>query len=182
MLVVPVLIDAPLRKVFGDRSIKPKIVFSQATAETSTVRQGVLIEIGAHKRTNGYRAAGYVPASRGEVRHHGADSLAKVFPERLIPEKEERLVPFYPATHTAAVLITLELGFLQAIEKISRIKIVVAMKEIQTPMIFVRARLTNDIHLPARVPPKLCTISTVSYTHLRAHETPEHLVCRLLLE
>ncbi|WP_228762098.1 FHIPEP family type III secretion protein, partial [Campylobacter coli] len=25
-------------------------------------------------------------------------------------------------------------------------------------------------------------IITVSYTHLRAHETPEHLVCRLLLE
>src|SRR5678815_5818094 len=25
-------------------------------------------------------------------------------------------------------------------------------------------------------------ISPVSYTHLRAHETPEHLVCRLLLE
>eukprot|EP00658_Telonema_sp_P-2_P043785 TRINITY_DN31682_c0_g1_i1.p2 TRINITY_DN31682_c0_g1~~TRINITY_DN31682_c0_g1_i1.p2 ORF type:complete len:105 (-),score=37.87 TRINITY_DN31682_c0_g1_i1:69-383(-) len=25
-------------------------------------------------------------------------------------------------------------------------------------------------------------IATVSYTHLRAHETPEHLVCRLLLE
>src|SRR5678815_6009799 len=26
------------------------------------------------------------------------------------------------------------------------------------------------------------TITAVSYTHLRAHETPEHLVCRLLLE
>ena len=26
------------------------------------------------------------------------------------------------------------------------------------------------------------TLLTVSYTHLRAHETPEHLVCRLLLE
>ena len=26
------------------------------------------------------------------------------------------------------------------------------------------------------------TFKTVSYTHLRAHETPEHLVCRLLLE
>src|SRR5678816_4121451 len=26
------------------------------------------------------------------------------------------------------------------------------------------------------------TITSVSYTHLRAHETPEHLVCRLLLE
>src|SRR5678816_4649829 len=25
-------------------------------------------------------------------------------------------------------------------------------------------------------------IRPVSYTHLRAHETPEHLVCRLLLE
>src|SRR5678816_4267562 len=24
-------------------------------------------------------------------------------------------------------------------------------------------------------------VKTVSYTHLRAHETPEHLVCRLLL-
>src|SRR5678815_3760445 len=25
-------------------------------------------------------------------------------------------------------------------------------------------------------------VKAVSYTHLRAHETPEHLVCRLLLE
>src|SRR5678815_641490 len=25
-------------------------------------------------------------------------------------------------------------------------------------------------------------VRSVSYTHLRAHETPEHLVCRLLLE
>eukprot|EP00658_Telonema_sp_P-2_P023470 TRINITY_DN1940_c0_g1_i13.p1 TRINITY_DN1940_c0_g1~~TRINITY_DN1940_c0_g1_i13.p1 ORF type:complete len:118 (-),score=8.01 TRINITY_DN1940_c0_g1_i13:82-435(-) len=25
-------------------------------------------------------------------------------------------------------------------------------------------------------------LKSVSYTHLRAHETPEHLVCRLLLE
>src|SRR5678816_4644529 len=30
---------------------------------------------------------------------------------------------------------------------------------------------------PHRVEPQ-----AVSYTHLRAHETPEHLVCRLLLE
>ena len=29
--------------------------------------------------------------------------------------------------------------------------------------------------------PALLT-QAVSYTHLRAHETPEHLVCRLLLE
>src|SRR5678816_4255108 len=28
---------------------------------------------------------------------------------------------------------------------------------------------------------QLLSIATVSYTHLRAHETPEHLVCRLLL-
>ena len=28
----------------------------------------------------------------------------------------------------------------------------------------------------------LFSIEAVSYTHLRAHETPEHLVCRLLLE
>eukprot|EP00658_Telonema_sp_P-2_P041304 TRINITY_DN2952_c0_g1_i16.p1 TRINITY_DN2952_c0_g1~~TRINITY_DN2952_c0_g1_i16.p1 ORF type:complete len:902 (+),score=204.49 TRINITY_DN2952_c0_g1_i16:48-2753(+) len=29
---------------------------------------------------------------------------------------------------------------------------------------------------------RVTTIAAVSYTHLRAHETPEHLVCRLLLE
>src|SRR5665254_20284 len=29
---------------------------------------------------------------------------------------------------------------------------------------------------------KVVTDRSVSYTHLRAHETPEHLVCRLLLE
>eukprot|EP00658_Telonema_sp_P-2_P023476 TRINITY_DN19412_c0_g4_i1.p1 TRINITY_DN19412_c0_g4~~TRINITY_DN19412_c0_g4_i1.p1 ORF type:complete len:100 (+),score=39.44 TRINITY_DN19412_c0_g4_i1:106-405(+) len=29
---------------------------------------------------------------------------------------------------------------------------------------------------------KIVDMNAVSYTHLRAHETPEHLVCRLLLE
>ena len=29
---------------------------------------------------------------------------------------------------------------------------------------------------------RVYTTTPVSYTHLRAHETPEHLVCRLLLE
>src|SRR5678815_2202261 len=33
-----------------------------------------------------------------------------------------------------------------------------------------------------RDPIELTRPATVSYTHLRAHETPEHLVCRLLLE
>ena len=28
----------------------------------------------------------------------------------------------------------------------------------------------------------IIALQPVSYTHLRAHETPEHLVCRLLLE
>eukprot|EP00658_Telonema_sp_P-2_P015565 TRINITY_DN16001_c0_g1_i2.p1 TRINITY_DN16001_c0_g1~~TRINITY_DN16001_c0_g1_i2.p1 ORF type:complete len:132 (-),score=20.76 TRINITY_DN16001_c0_g1_i2:31-426(-) len=30
--------------------------------------------------------------------------------------------------------------------------------------------------------PRNPSVRPVSYTHLRAHETPEHLVCRLLLE
>eukprot|EP00658_Telonema_sp_P-2_P057164 TRINITY_DN4562_c0_g1_i3.p1 TRINITY_DN4562_c0_g1~~TRINITY_DN4562_c0_g1_i3.p1 ORF type:complete len:265 (-),score=65.76 TRINITY_DN4562_c0_g1_i3:50-844(-) len=37
----------------------------------------------------------------------------------------------------------------------------------------------NFVILPATL---MHTIMAVSYTHLRAHETPEHLVCRLLLE
>src|SRR5678816_4961513 len=32
------------------------------------------------------------------------------------------------------------------------------------------------------VQPDVAALDPVSYTHLRAHETPEHLVCRLLLE
>ena len=40
----------------------------------------------------------------------------------------------------------------------------------------------DDLNLLAiRVPNNSEEVS-VSYTHLRAHETPEHLVCRLLLE
>src|SRR5678816_1479850 len=38
--------------------------------------------------------------------------------------------------------------------------------------------LLDDISTRA----KIRGVTPVSYTHLRAHETPEHLVCRLLLE
>eukprot|EP00658_Telonema_sp_P-2_P057222 TRINITY_DN45673_c0_g1_i1.p2 TRINITY_DN45673_c0_g1~~TRINITY_DN45673_c0_g1_i1.p2 ORF type:complete len:133 (-),score=26.15 TRINITY_DN45673_c0_g1_i1:18-416(-) len=40
-----------------------------------------------------------------------------------------------------------------------------------------RTPVVNMVHDPDPG----CVVS-VSYTHLRAHETPEHLVCRLLLE
>src|SRR5678816_107799 len=47
-----------------------------------------------------------------------------------------------------------------------------------------RPRSTRAIIEPptARGLPPRSGFGTVSYTHLRAHETPEHLVCRLLLE
>eukprot|EP00658_Telonema_sp_P-2_P052233 TRINITY_DN4042_c0_g1_i3.p2 TRINITY_DN4042_c0_g1~~TRINITY_DN4042_c0_g1_i3.p2 ORF type:complete len:106 (+),score=13.02 TRINITY_DN4042_c0_g1_i3:700-1017(+) len=35
---------------------------------------------------------------------------------------------------------------------------------------------------PSSIETAPASIGAVSYTHLRAHETPEHLVCRLLLE
>eukprot|EP00658_Telonema_sp_P-2_P064792 TRINITY_DN5409_c0_g1_i1.p1 TRINITY_DN5409_c0_g1~~TRINITY_DN5409_c0_g1_i1.p1 ORF type:complete len:108 (-),score=13.69 TRINITY_DN5409_c0_g1_i1:115-438(-) len=37
----------------------------------------------------------------------------------------------------------------------------------------------HDVSLHASL---IASLAPVSYTHLRAHETPEHLVCRLLLE
>ena len=37
-------------------------------------------------------------------------------------------------------------------------------------------------HLPSDISPRLLRETAVSYTHLRAHETSLHLVCRLLLE
>src|SRR5678815_3725787 len=47
-------------------------------------------------------------------------------------------------------------------------------------------RVINPWALPLQKPhppimvPGTASPETVSYTHLRAHETPEHLVCRLL--
>src|SRR5678815_4067004 len=40
----------------------------------------------------------------------------------------------------------------------------------------------NKMVFSLYVRPEIKTVEPVSYTHLRAHETPEHLVCRLLLE
>src|SRR5678816_1778575 len=40
--------------------------------------------------------------------------------------------------------------------------------------------LGNGLFLPS-LPSQINDLYPVSYTHLRAHETPEHLVCRLLL-
>ncbi len=40
----------------------------------------------------------------------------------------------------------------------------------------------DDTGLDLSVSPAVIMVIAVSYTHLRAHETPEHLVCRLLLE
>eukprot|EP00658_Telonema_sp_P-2_P047057 TRINITY_DN35556_c0_g1_i1.p1 TRINITY_DN35556_c0_g1~~TRINITY_DN35556_c0_g1_i1.p1 ORF type:complete len:104 (-),score=26.11 TRINITY_DN35556_c0_g1_i1:27-338(-) len=40
----------------------------------------------------------------------------------------------------------------------------------------------NTDALVVRTNTNLPPVGAVSYTHLRAHETPEHLVCRLLLE
>eukprot|EP00658_Telonema_sp_P-2_P057028 TRINITY_DN45494_c0_g1_i1.p1 TRINITY_DN45494_c0_g1~~TRINITY_DN45494_c0_g1_i1.p1 ORF type:complete len:243 (-),score=70.30 TRINITY_DN45494_c0_g1_i1:54-782(-) len=46
------------------------------------------------------------------------------------------------------------------------------------------AVFTNDLDLALKASQQIRagTLWAVSYTHLRAHETPEHLVCRLLLE
>src|SRR5674536_385673 len=46
-------------------------------------------------------------------------------------------------------------------------------------------RIPTFIRMPYRIAQATddkVVVESVSYTHLRAHETPEHLVCRLLLE
>src|SRR5678815_3586027 len=44
------------------------------------------------------------------------------------------------------------------------------------------ARISGNFSLAEAAKKVPRGIISVSYTHLRAHETPEHLVCRLLLE
>src|SRR5678815_1326479 len=51
-----------------------------------------------------------------------------------------------------------------------------ALRHLLTPS----ARISE--HHLSRRRERMCAPQAVSYTHLRAHETPEHLVCRLLLE
>ena len=45
-----------------------------------------------------------------------------------------------------------------------------------------REKLVTDLKNVIQDAEELLKASAVSYTHLRAHETPEHLVCRLMLE
>src|SRR5674536_373540 len=45
--------------------------------------------------------------------------------------------------------------------------------------IWSKAKMRNDGACAERAMANANTPSPVSYTHLRAHETPEHLVCRL---
>src|SRR5678815_2241686 len=40
-------------------------------------------------------------------------------------------------------------------------------------------QLTITVYFTLDTDPDMAQVQAVSYTHLRAHETPEHLVCRL---
>src|SRR5674536_181029 len=96
---------------------------------------------------------GYLLAERSRrqaaVRFTSVDLLASVAPRR--PGWQRHV----PAIALLGALVVLVLGF---------------------------ARPTWDVRTPkqrATVVLTLDTSASVSYTHLRAHETPEHLVCRL---
>ena len=47
---------------------------------------------------------------------------------------------------------------------------------------FLDERKRGNVHIPAMMSVAFPDVVAVSYTHLRAHETSLHLVCRLLLE
>eukprot|EP00658_Telonema_sp_P-2_P030985 TRINITY_DN23290_c0_g1_i9.p1 TRINITY_DN23290_c0_g1~~TRINITY_DN23290_c0_g1_i9.p1 ORF type:complete len:908 (-),score=217.58 TRINITY_DN23290_c0_g1_i9:48-2771(-) len=57
----------------------------------------------------------------------------------------------------------------------------VLMVHLDDPSPDIRQYVAQVLQRATEVSPR-CIITAVSYTHLRAHETPEHLVCRLLLE
>eukprot|EP00658_Telonema_sp_P-2_P016269 TRINITY_DN16306_c0_g1_i6.p1 TRINITY_DN16306_c0_g1~~TRINITY_DN16306_c0_g1_i6.p1 ORF type:complete len:114 (+),score=19.40 TRINITY_DN16306_c0_g1_i6:140-481(+) len=57
-----------------------------------------------------------------------------------------------------------------------QVDVVFAVQVGEDPILILQITVV-PITLPESVSP-----GAVSYTHLRAHETPEHLVCRLLLE
>src|SRR5678815_4342576 len=56
----------------------------------------------------------------------------------------------------------------------------IALNQEKLPRCYLHRSALNDVARTENLT-YVCT-EPVSYTHLRAHETPEHLVCRLLLE
>src|SRR5678816_2935357 len=78
-------------------------------------------------------------------------------------------------------LITVVLGILMLMHLFATtrmIKILFGLWMVFLGLHFIESGLIFKKHQPFR----WTTVIAVSYTHLRAHETPEHLVCRLLLE
>ena len=109
--------------------------------------------------------------------------------------------PSIPTTHTCKVMVYRVLEHLRIHLPLQRLRLLFqprfGVQQMQQPLCQVQD-LTHHIQQQVQVQysnvcdPENSIVFTVvhlskcghpvSYTHLRAHETPEHLVCRLLLE
>eukprot|EP00658_Telonema_sp_P-2_P025679 TRINITY_DN2033_c0_g1_i3.p1 TRINITY_DN2033_c0_g1~~TRINITY_DN2033_c0_g1_i3.p1 ORF type:complete len:167 (-),score=56.89 TRINITY_DN2033_c0_g1_i3:112-612(-) len=67
-------------------------------------------------------------------------------------------------------------GFLQSKDNVSRVV------SIRMELATLESAYQEGLRQISQDPSEDHIFRAVSYTHLRAHETPEHLVCRLLLE
>src|SRR5678815_5847972 len=86
------------------------------------------------------------------------------------------LGPIVPYIHIIGGAL-LAIGFLPRIAAILNIPILLAaVFMVHTPELHT-LRGREGFEFSALVLFLLCVITAVSYTHLRAHETPEHLVC-----
>ena len=82
-------------------------------------------------------------------------------------------------SHSALLGVTLAYSF--------ELNIALSVFIISSLIALILIQLQNKTNLPGDALLGLLAhsslaVGSVSYTHLRAHETPEHLVCRLLLE
>eukprot|EP00658_Telonema_sp_P-2_P043337 TRINITY_DN31278_c0_g1_i1.p1 TRINITY_DN31278_c0_g1~~TRINITY_DN31278_c0_g1_i1.p1 ORF type:complete len:212 (-),score=63.39 TRINITY_DN31278_c0_g1_i1:82-717(-) len=90
-----------------------------------------------------------------------------------------------PYTDTALASARMK-DLLKGIEKrkvqLKRVRDTQLHQDEEARLHIVLGEIARENNLCERLHGDLVTILPVSYTHLRAHETPEHLVCRLLLE
>eukprot|EP00658_Telonema_sp_P-2_P060586 TRINITY_DN49477_c0_g1_i1.p1 TRINITY_DN49477_c0_g1~~TRINITY_DN49477_c0_g1_i1.p1 ORF type:complete len:162 (+),score=33.27 TRINITY_DN49477_c0_g1_i1:321-806(+) len=84
------------------------------------------------------------------------------------------VVPSYHPSIADRAGAKLVVGFLSALEPKGMLEVGSLGKDPALPVWIIY----NESHYTVAWLPR----DAVSYTHLRAHETPEHLVCRLLLE
>src|SRR5574341_219946 len=90
-------------------------------------------------------------APRILIGNYGLDGFTQPLSQGLVAKKEERPVLSHRATQAAPELVPLEVWFAAGIEKVSSVKVIVALELVEAAVEVVGARLGDHIDLASRI-------------------------------